>query len=81
LQFAGLPVSSSFVQGLPSSQLSGHGIEVPGSHVSPISESITPLPQRVEQSSSTAASHAPRQQPSPSRHWVALACVGQQPAS
>jgi len=65
-QFAALPVRTSFVQGLESSQIVGQ--DEGGSHVSP--GSMTPLPHEVEQSMSVEGSHPSGQQPSPALHSV-----------
>jgi hypothetical protein len=71
LQFSALPVRKSVVQATASSQSVGQ--LAGGSQVSP--GSTLPLPQEVEQSSSTMAAHPAGQQPSALTHETMGACV------
>ena len=70
-QVAALPVISSVVQGLPSSQVVGH--DDFGSQVSPVS--TTPFPHFGRQSVSLLALHPTGQQPSPATQVVMAVCV------
>src|SRR5689334_8015597 len=70
LQLLALPISRLVVHGSPSSQLVGHGVALFASQVSPLLDSMVPLPHVDEQSLSRFLLHMAGQQWSPLTHVV-----------